>query len=88
MIPKVIEARHAGEYRVWLRFADGIEGEIDLSDIFRGPAFEPLRDVDQFAKLRVDPDWQTITWPGDIDIAPESLRARLEAAQAGQRAAE
>ncbi len=51
MIPRVIEARHAGEYRVWLRFHDGLQGEINLADVLWGPLFEPLKSVDEFAKV-------------------------------------
>ena len=88
MVPKVIEGRHVEGYRLWLRFEDGLEGEIDLSDILQGPVFAPLKDVSAFARLRVDPNWHTIVWPGDLDIAPESLRTRLEAALAEGHAAE
>ena len=42
-VPRVTDIRHAGGYRVWLRFADGLTGEIDLSDALWGPMFEPLR---------------------------------------------
>ena len=31
MLVHVTEARHRGGHRVWLRFNDGVEGEIDLS---------------------------------------------------------
>jgi hypothetical protein len=30
MMPKVVEAKYLGGYRVWLRFKDGLEGELDL----------------------------------------------------------
>lgn len=30
MMPRVVEAKHLGGYRVWLRFKDGLEGELDL----------------------------------------------------------
>jgi len=86
MIVKVVEARHLQGYKIWLRFADGLEGEIDLENVLWGPAFKPLRDVAKFAQLRVDPEWHSITWPGDIDIAPESLHARLKEALAEQDA--
>ena len=88
MIPKVMEAKHRGAYRIWLRFADGLEGEIELDGLFRGPVFEPLRDVAEFAKLDVDPDWHTIVWPNGADVAPESLRRRLEAVKSERTAAE
>ena len=31
MIPRVIEVKHAGGYRLWLKFHDGVCGTIDLA---------------------------------------------------------
>ena len=87
MIPHVIDARHAGGYRVWLRFDDGLSGEIDLEKELWGPVFEPLRDVAEFAKLRADPEADTIVWPNGADFAPEFLYDELKAALAATSAA-
>ena len=76
----VIEARHVRDHIVWLKFADGTEGEIDLQSSLRGPVFEPLDDVDYFKQVRVDPELGTIVWPNGADIAPETLYARLRVA--------
>jgi hypothetical protein len=88
MIPRVISAKHAGGYRVWMRFHDGLEGEVDLSDVLWGPVFEPLKSVDEFAKVYVEPEWHTLAWPNGADLAPESLYDRLKSALAGKHAAE
>jgi hypothetical protein len=82
MMPRVIDARHAGGYRVWLRFADGLSGEIDLEKELWGPVFEPLKDVAEFAKVRFDPEADTIVWPNGADLAPEFLYDALGAALA------
>lgn len=87
-LPHVVDARYAGGYRVWLRFADGLSGEIDLSAELWGPAFEPLKDQSEFAKLRADPDLDTIVWPNGADLSPEWLLAELKAALARRSAAE
>ncbi len=70
MIPIVVEARHRGGYRVWLRFDDGLEGEVYLSGEIYGEVFEPLRDPAYFAGFVVD---DTLTWPCGADFAPEFL---------------
>jgi hypothetical protein len=77
MIPNVIEARHVMDYRVWLRFQDGTEGEIDLKNELWGEVFEPLKDLSYFQKLRVDPELNTIVWPNGADLAPEFLYQQL-----------
>ena len=73
MIPRVLEARYVGEYVVWLRFNDGVEGEVDLKDELWGPVFEPLRDKEEFRKVRVHPELHTIVWENEADFAPEFL---------------
>jgi len=66
---RLLDAKHAGEYRVWLPFADGLEGEIDLKDELWGPLFEQLKDEAAFAALRFDPELRTIIWPNGADLA-------------------
>ena len=74
MIVHVLEARYRGGHRVWLRFDDGVDGEVDLSMELDGEVFEPLKDPDYFAGFVVD---QTLIWPNGADFAPEFLRARV-----------
>jgi hypothetical protein len=74
-----------GEYRLRLTFADGTVGEVDFSArVWRG-VFEPLRDPQYFARVTVDPEAGTITWPDRLDMAPEPLyaEARANLAHAG-----
>lgn len=73
-LAEVIDARHLGGHRVWVKFDDGLEGEVDLSDLLKWPVFEPLKDPAYFANFTVD--W-TLTWPNGADIAPESLYTRV-----------
>jgi hypothetical protein len=88
MMPRVVYARHAGAYRVRLRFDDGMTGEIDLEDELWGPVFDPLKDVLEFSQLRADPELETVVWPNGADFAPEFLYDRLKAALASRNAAE
>lgn len=69
----VIEVQPRGGYRLWLRFDDGAEGEVDLGPELEGPIFEPLRDPQLFAQVAVDADARTIAWPNGADFAPEFL---------------
>lgn len=41
----VVRARYVDAHRVWLRFEDGLEGEIDLGGELDGENFEPLHDL-------------------------------------------
>ena len=76
---KVVEVRHAGGYNLWLRFSDGAEGTLNLEAELRGPVFEPLRDVSEFAKVSVYKPFGAVAWECGADLAPEFLHSRLMA---------
>ncbi len=80
MLPRITSARYVNGFTVWLRFADGAEGTVDLTTELTGPIFEPLRDRNQFAQVRLHPELKTLVWPNGADLAPEFLRSRLRAA--------
>ncbi len=72
--PSLIEAAPLDGYEVHLRFADGLEGDVDLSHLVGwGKVFEPLRDLAFFRRLAIDETESTIAWPNEADIAPETL---------------
>ena len=73
----VREVEYRGGYRLWLRFTDGTEGEVDLAAHLVGPVFQPVLDPIMFAAVRVDPEIRTIAWPNGADFAPEFLRELL-----------
>ena len=68
----VVAARAVGGHRVWLRFDDGTEGEVDLAGHLEGEVFAPLLDIGYFARLRVG-EGRTLEWPNGADFAPEFL---------------
>jgi hypothetical protein len=68
---------YRGAHRLWLRFSDGAEGEIDLRAHLQGPVFLPLCDPSVFAAARLDPEIRTVAWPNGADLAPEFLHALL-----------
>lgn len=79
---RLLEARVIPPHAVWLRFSDGTEGRVDLSEEMQGPVFEPLKDPALFAQLRLDPEIHTIAWPNGADLAPEFLYEQVKLAAA------
>ena len=78
MIPKVVEARYERNFVVYVRFADGTEGEVDLSGELYGDIFEPLKDPAVFKTVTVHPEFHTLCWPNGADLAPEFVYERLQ----------
>lgn len=80
MIPRIKEARYLSGYIIWLRFADGAEGDVDLSCELEGEVFEPLKDQDFFKTFTLHSELKTLVWPNGADFAPEFLRSALRVA--------
>ena len=79
----VEEASHVGEYVIRVRFSDGVEGDVDLSELVSmdpRAIVAPLKDMHYFARFRVDLD--TVVWDNGFDLAPEYLRSLLRGTSA------
>lgn len=71
---RIEHARYLGDHRFELRFNDGRSGMVDvrpLADEGPGTVFAPLRDEAFAARFALR--YGTLTWPGDLDVAPEYL---------------
>ncbi len=66
----MVAIRYLGGHRLWLRFDDGVEGELDFRKIlrFRGELGEPLKEPAYFAKAFIHPEAGVITWPNGSDV--------------------
>jgi hypothetical protein len=60
-----------------LTFADGTQGDVYVLDHMWGPVFERARTPEGFAEAYVDPEGSTVAWPGEVDLAPDTLYVRV-----------
>lgn len=73
-------------YRLRIRFADGVEGEVSLKHMVGKGVFAVWSDEAEFAKVTIDPTSGTVTWPGGIDVAPDALYEQLTGSSASSTA--
>jgi len=78
MIPKIVEAAFVRDFIIHIRFADGVEGDVDLEQELDGPIFEPLKVPKFFREFRLDNELHTIEWPNGADFAPEFLYDKVQ----------
>ncbi|HEX3174084.1 MAG TPA: DUF2442 domain-containing protein [Solirubrobacterales bacterium] len=72
-ISHVVAVTPLAGHRLYLRFEDGVEGELDFGDDSWQGVFAALRDEAYFARVELDRELGTIVWPNGADIAPETL---------------
>jgi len=66
------------EYRLRLRFEDGVEGIVNVTELVSLTGiFAPLKDKTYFAQVRVNGDIGTICWPNGADLDPDVLYAAI-----------
>lgn len=67
----VINAEYQQDFKILLKFSDGLTGTVDLKNYLDGKVFEPLKNKNYFKTFSVD-SW-TIGWENGADFAPEFL---------------
>ena len=73
---KVTNVTPLDGYRLLVEYADGVKGEVDLTDRLFGPVFEPLKDREMFAQVQID-EFGAVYWPNGADVAPDALYETL-----------
>ncbi|WP_419925975.1 DUF2442 domain-containing protein [Candidatus Poriferisocius sp.] len=63
-------------YRVWIRYADEVAGEVDLSDLAGRGVFKAWENRSCFEAVRVAADGG-IAWGDEIELFPDALYMRL-----------
>jgi hypothetical protein len=76
----VTHVRALAEYRFVVVFGDGTTGEVDMSRLIfaeNAGVFEALRDEVVFARVGVKDG--VVSWPGDLDLAPDAMYDAIRA---------
>jgi len=81
---RVTECKASEDYRLWLRFEDGVEGSVFLGNLVEIGTFESWRDVSRFCRVVVDPTSATVVWDGGVRLDPDILYQDLLSMRAGK----
>ena len=73
---KPVDVRALPNYRLWLRFADGTQGEVDVSDLAGRGIFKLWNDYSAFENVHIG-EYGEIAWSDGIDLCPDALYLRL-----------
>ena len=75
-MPCLLEVKARENRRLWLRYDDGAEGVIDLSDVIGRGVFASLEEETAFAGVYVGANGQ-IAWSSDLELCPDAMYLRL-----------
>jgi hypothetical protein len=71
---RIAEVKALPDYRLWVRFNDGLEGTADISGLVHSShagVFAALRDKTLFERVTLH--YGAVTWPGELDLAPDAM---------------
>ena len=82
MLKDIVEVSVRAPYRLWIRFEDGVNGEVDVAAVtgFAG-VFAPLREEAAFAGVTANTELGSVQWPNGADLDPDVLYALLSGVQ-------
>lgn len=69
----VKDVAYLSGYKLLITFEDRVVKVVDLEPYLDGEIFEPLKDIEYFKTLRLNPDIDTVVWDNDADLSPDFL---------------
>lgn len=73
-VPK--EVKPLDNYRLWVKFSDGVEGIADLSEFAGKGVFALWNDYREFQRVHIGPGGE-IAWTDQIDMCPDAIYLRV-----------
>ena len=71
MFLELTQASYINDFKLSLKFNDGVEMTVDLESELNGSVFTPLNDKNKFQHFSIV--FNTIEWENGADFAPEYL---------------
>jgi hypothetical protein len=75
-MPLPTEVKPLDNYRLWVKFSDGAEGIVDLSEFVGKGVFALWNDYREFQKVHIGPGSE-IAWSDQIDMCPDAIYLKI-----------
>lgn len=72
----LLEVKALSDYKIWVRFDDGVEGEVDLSHLAGRGVFSPWQDYKVFQRVRIGLGGE-IAWSKEMELCSDSLYLQI-----------
>jgi hypothetical protein len=71
--PKPVEVSSLGKYKIKIRFSDGTEGIMELSELANKGVFKTWEENELFDKIYINKESMAIAWNEELEICPTSV---------------
>ena len=79
-MPAPTEARPLDNYRIWIKFSDGVEGVADLSEFAGKGVFALWNDYREFQRVHIGSSGE-IAWGDQVDLCPDAIYLKITGKQ-------
>ena len=69
---KPVKVKALPDYKIWLKYSDGVEGEVDFSNLVGKGVFKLWNDYSAFQKVYIG-SYGEIAWSDKIDLCPDAI---------------
>ncbi len=59
---KIIEVKPSEDFRIYVKYSDGLDGFIDMKKMLKHEDYKALNDPEEFLKVGIDPKTKDIKW--------------------------
>lgn len=71
-----VEVKALSRHRIWIRYSDGVKGEVDLSHLIGKGVFSRLNDERAFQSVHIG-NYGAIEWDDQLDLCPDALYSQI-----------
>ena len=73
---RIVEVRVLENYKLELRYSDGVEGIVDVSHLVGKGVFSLWKDYQAFQDVRIGASGELL-WTDQVDLCPDSLYLKI-----------
>lgn len=70
---KIVKCEPHDNYKLWIQFDDGVQGEVDLKNLAGKGVFSAWDSYEFFKSVYIDKRSDTVAWGKEIDLDPYVL---------------
>ena len=74
---KIVKLNPKNNYKLWLKFEDGLEGTVDLSELKGKGVFKIWEKPEDFKKAFVHPESGAVAWNDEVEICADALYLKI-----------